>query len=253
MQTYNMKLNSAKCTFGVSARKFLEFMVTQRGIEVNSDQIRVVLKIPALSIKKGLQRLMGCLAALGRFIAHFTDKLKSFFLMLREANMFGWTDECKQAFEKCLIVRSVLFYFGTYGTKSKTRLLRDQIEDEKHAHKVRIQATRFTIIDDSLYKRSFGGPYLRCLSDSKVKYIITELYKCVCDNHPGGRTLVHHAHTQGYYWPTMKLDAEIRDVTGVRGTLPSPVCLLKFSIRSQVLGRLHNGVNIVNPLPIVAV
>ena len=100
MQTYNMKLNSAKCTFGVSARKFLEFMVTQRGIEVNSDQIRVVLKIPAPSIKKGLQRLMGCLAALGRFIAHFTDKLKSFFLMLREANMFGWTDECKQAFEK---------------------------------------------------------------------------------------------------------------------------------------------------------
>ena len=29
----------------------------------------------------------------------------------------------------------------------------------------------------------------------------------VCGNHPGGRTLAHRAHTQGYYWPTMKSDA----------------------------------------------
>lgn len=41
--TYNMKLNLTKCTFGVSARKFLGLMVTQRGIEVNMDQIKVVL------------------------------------------------------------------------------------------------------------------------------------------------------------------------------------------------------------------
>lgn len=41
--TYNMKLNLIKCTFGVSARKFLGLMVTQRGIEVNMDQIKVVL------------------------------------------------------------------------------------------------------------------------------------------------------------------------------------------------------------------
>ena len=37
MRTYNMKLNIAKCAFGVRAGKFLRFMVTQSGIEVNSD------------------------------------------------------------------------------------------------------------------------------------------------------------------------------------------------------------------------
>lgn len=37
MRTYNMKLNPAKCNFGVNAGKFLGFMVTQRGIEVNSN------------------------------------------------------------------------------------------------------------------------------------------------------------------------------------------------------------------------
>ena len=35
MRAYNMKLNPDKCVFGVNARKFLGFMVTQRGIEVN--------------------------------------------------------------------------------------------------------------------------------------------------------------------------------------------------------------------------
>ena len=35
LRAYKMKLNPTKCAFGVSARKFPRFMVTQRGIEVN--------------------------------------------------------------------------------------------------------------------------------------------------------------------------------------------------------------------------
>ncbi|KAL6315612.1 hypothetical protein AAG906_003715 [Vitis piasezkii] len=40
MMVYNMKLNPAKCAFGVSVGKFLGFMVTQREIKVNPDQIK---------------------------------------------------------------------------------------------------------------------------------------------------------------------------------------------------------------------
>ena len=39
-----MKLNLAKCTFGISVGNFLRFMVTQRGIEVNLIQIKVFLE-----------------------------------------------------------------------------------------------------------------------------------------------------------------------------------------------------------------
>ena len=80
--------------------------------------------------------------------------------------------------------------------------------DKKQAHKLRIQAARFTLINDQLYKPSFGGPYLKCLSDPKAKYVLAELYEGVCGNHLGGRTLAHRAYTQGYYWPTMKQDVE---------------------------------------------
>ena len=39
LHSYNMKLNPSKCAFGVMAGKFLRFMVSQRGIEVNPNKI----------------------------------------------------------------------------------------------------------------------------------------------------------------------------------------------------------------------
>ena len=43
LRLYNMKLNPSKCAFGVTARKFLGFMVSQRGIEVNLKKIRAIV------------------------------------------------------------------------------------------------------------------------------------------------------------------------------------------------------------------
>ncbi|KAL5575760.1 hypothetical protein UlMin_017459 [Ulmus minor] len=47
LRKYNMKLNPTKCSFGVSSGKFLGYLVTQRGIEANPEQIRSVLDIPS--------------------------------------------------------------------------------------------------------------------------------------------------------------------------------------------------------------
>ncbi|RVW36614.1 hypothetical protein CK203_072883 [Vitis vinifera] len=41
-----------------------------------------------------------------------------------------------------------------------------------------------------------------------VRYILVELHEGVCDNHASGRTLAHRTHSLGYYWPTMRQDAE---------------------------------------------
>ena len=54
MRGYNIKLNPTKCAFGVSAGKFLGFMVEQRSIEVNLDQIKAVMETSALNCKKEL-------------------------------------------------------------------------------------------------------------------------------------------------------------------------------------------------------
>ncbi|RVW94628.1 Gypsy retrotransposon integrase-like protein 1 [Vitis vinifera] len=81
--------------------------------------------------------------------------------------------------------------------------------DPKQAHKVRVQVARFTLIRGHLYKRSFTGPYLRCLGHSEAQYVLAELHKGICGNHSGGRSLAHRAHSQGYYWPTMKKDVTV--------------------------------------------
>lgn len=98
MMVYNMKLNPTKCAFGVSAGKFLGFMVTQREIKVNPDQIKVILEMPAPSSKKELQCLTSRLAALGRFIVHFINKLRPFFLTPNGASAIGWMDEYGRTF-----------------------------------------------------------------------------------------------------------------------------------------------------------
>ena len=97
MRWYNMKLTPAKCASGVSAGKFLGFMVTQRGIEVNPDQIKAAMATFPLSSKKELQCLTSRLAALGCFITRFTDKLRLFFLTLKGVSTTGWTSDCEQA------------------------------------------------------------------------------------------------------------------------------------------------------------
>lgn len=95
-----MKLNPAKCAFGVSSGKFLGFMVTQREIEINPDQVKAIANTLGPTNKKELQRLTGKLVALGRFIARFTDKMKPFFLTLKDANKSGWMRDCQNTFEE---------------------------------------------------------------------------------------------------------------------------------------------------------
>ena len=91
-----MKLNPAKCSFGVSAGKFLGFIVNHRGIKVNPDKIKTVLDMPSPSSIKEVQRLMGRIAALSRFVSRASDKCQPFFQVLKKA--FQWDTKCEKAF-----------------------------------------------------------------------------------------------------------------------------------------------------------
>ena len=87
-----MKLNLSKCTFGVTAGKFLGFMVSQRGIEVNPEKIRAIMEMTLPTSIKEVQSLNGKVAALNRFISRVTDKCLPFFYTLKKS--FEWTAEC---------------------------------------------------------------------------------------------------------------------------------------------------------------
>ena len=42
LREHKLRLNASKCSFGVGSGKFLGYMVTHRGIEVNPDQIKAI-------------------------------------------------------------------------------------------------------------------------------------------------------------------------------------------------------------------
>ena len=96
LRNYNMKLNPAKCAFGVPAGKFLGFIVNHRGIEANPDKIKVVLDMPPPSGIKEVQRLTGRIAALSRFVSRASDKCQPFFQVLKKA--FQWGAKCEEAY-----------------------------------------------------------------------------------------------------------------------------------------------------------
>ncbi|KAL6321503.1 hypothetical protein AAG906_019683 [Vitis piasezkii] len=54
---------------------------------------------------------------------------------------------------------------------------RELPKDGKQAHRLCIQVAHFTLIKDQLYKRSFGGPYLNCLSELETKYVLANSMK----------------------------------------------------------------------------
>ena len=96
LREYNMKLNPAKCAFGVSSEKFLGFIVNNRRIEANPDKIKVVLDMPPPTNIKEVQRLTGRIASLSKFVSKASDKCQPFLQVLKKA--FQRDTCCEEAF-----------------------------------------------------------------------------------------------------------------------------------------------------------
>ncbi|GKV37355.1 hypothetical protein SLEP1_g45396 [Rubroshorea leprosula] len=405
----SMKLNPAKCTFSVESGKFLGFMVSRRGIEVNPKKIKAIEEMKPPRSTKDVQRLAGRIAALHRFISKSADKCLPFFKVLRttaqkdeagKPRKFNWTTECQVAFDElkaylsspplltkaqegeilylCLeisdtavssvLIREmgkqqqpvyyaielgefqiafqqrsairaqaladfvvectsnqmepsseaetwILYVDGSSNSKGSgagavstglnsfrsehalkfnfeatnnvaeyealllglrlaaelklTKIPRAENEhadflsklasensgeaksvyieilnepsfqtsgvmeistdpdalswtnpireyilngtvpgDKQEEMKLRRKASRYTLVGDILYKRSYSLPLLRCLTPYEAEYAIREVHEGVCGSHVGARTLAHKVLRQGYYWPNMQEDAK---------------------------------------------
>ena len=69
----------------------------------------------------------------------------------------------------------------------------DLPENKNEARNLQIRATRYALIDNHLYRKSFTRPYLRCLNPEDSRRWLKEIQEGVCGNHLGGRSLAHKA------------------------------------------------------------
>ena len=73
-------------------------MVSQRGIEANSDKVKAIIEIKSPKTVNEVQSLIGKVAALNRFVFRATNKCMPFFKVLKKA--FQWTNEYEEALAK---------------------------------------------------------------------------------------------------------------------------------------------------------
>ena len=64
IRKHKLRLNASKCSFGVGSSKFLGYMVTHRGIEVNPDQIKAINDLKPPQNAKEVQKLTRMIAIL---------------------------------------------------------------------------------------------------------------------------------------------------------------------------------------------
>ena len=70
MRLYRLKMKLLKCAFGVSIAHFLGFLVHQRGVKVDANKTKTIIKAVLPKSKKELQKLNGQINYLRRFISN---------------------------------------------------------------------------------------------------------------------------------------------------------------------------------------
>jgi hypothetical protein len=99
LRRYRWKLNPEKCVFGVPAGKLLGFIVSHQGIEANPEKIEAIMRMEVPRSQKKVQRLIGCMTALSRFISRLGEKGLPFYKFLKKVDKFQWTSEAQEALD----------------------------------------------------------------------------------------------------------------------------------------------------------
>ncbi|GJU53089.1 reverse transcriptase domain-containing protein [Tanacetum coccineum] len=105
----------------------------------------------------------------------------------------------------------------TWMTPIYEYLTKEILSKEKSkARAIRRRAGRYVVASGILYKKSFLGPWLRCVGPLQANYVLREIHEGSCNMHSGPRSVVAKALRSGYYLPTMHTDARnlIRECSG---------------------------------------
>ena len=99
LRKYKFRLNPAKYTFGVKSKKLTGFVVSQSGIEVDSDKVRAILNMLDPCTEKQVWGFLGRLNYIARFISQLAATCEPLFRLLHKNQSIKWDDDCQVAFE----------------------------------------------------------------------------------------------------------------------------------------------------------
>ncbi|GMP49154.1 hypothetical protein CsSME_00016227 [Camellia sinensis var. sinensis] len=99
-QKFKMRMNPLKCAFGVTAGKFLGFLVHRHGIEADDDKVKSIRAMPPPHSQKELKKFLGKVSYIRRFIPALAEISAPFGSLLKGDAKFEWNQEHQKAFER---------------------------------------------------------------------------------------------------------------------------------------------------------
>jgi len=75
-------------------------MLTQRDIEANQEKCKVIIEMRSPTNIKEVQRLIGCLTAISRFLPKLAEQTQPIIQLLKKSTKFTWANDCENFFQK---------------------------------------------------------------------------------------------------------------------------------------------------------
>ncbi|XP_071933859.1 uncharacterized protein [Coffea arabica] len=77
-------------------------------------------------------------------------------------------------------------------------------DDKVAARKIQRKSARYALRDGYLYKRSYLGPWLKCITVEEREKVLRSIHEEICGTHVEYQMLVKKALLLGYFWPTIR-------------------------------------------------
>ena len=97
-----------KCAFGVSAGKFLRFLVHHKGISVGPAKAIAIATMKRLTTVRELKSFLGKVSYIRRFVPGLASVTTGLSKLLKKGIEFTWGTEQQEAFQRILYITNHL-------------------------------------------------------------------------------------------------------------------------------------------------
>lgn len=118
-----------KCEFHVQRTKYLGFIITTEGIEVDPEKVAVIAKWTEPTTVQGVLSFLGFCNFYRRFVRAYSRVAKPLYRLTKKDTPFVWTPECQGAFEKLKSLLTNAPVLCRYDPSRETRVETDASDE----------------------------------------------------------------------------------------------------------------------------
>ena len=112
-----LTLNKDKCKFNVSEVTYLGHTISANGVAPDKEKVRAIAEMPPPDDKKGVERLLGVVNYVGKFIPNMAAVTKPIRELLKKEVQFNWSHEHEEAFKQLKHLLSTAPVLAFYDVK----------------------------------------------------------------------------------------------------------------------------------------